>query len=229
MEPERIATNTYDFEAVRKMGYTYVDKTGLLYPLVDGSMGNQFFLSRPRRFGKSLLCSTIQKLFEGRCDLLEGLAIDSLPWDWSVKYPVIHLDVNMCSGEAVADVEDMLLNILRGESRRLGVPLQNGGGLQGTFVTFINRRRRGTRWQDHPTHRRARQVPFTLGRQSQGSPIPVLPRVVLHRRESHRVQAALLPHDGRVQVLEGLRLLRPQQLARPYHEPVCHDVARLYA
>ena len=101
MKLERIATNTYDFETIRRTGLTYVDKTGLLYPLVNGSMGNQFFLSRPRRFGKSLLVSTIQKLFEGRRDLFEGLAIDSLPWDWSKAYPVLRLDMSLCSGETV--------------------------------------------------------------------------------------------------------------------------------
>lgn len=51
---ERIATNTYDFETLRTTGITYVDKTGLLHPIADRSMGNQFFLARPRRFGKSL-------------------------------------------------------------------------------------------------------------------------------------------------------------------------------
>ncbi len=92
---EKIATDTYDFERIRKVGLTYVDKTDRIYPLVEGSSGFQFFLSRPRRFGKSLLLSTIQKLFEGRRDLFEGLAIDSLPWDWSVKYPVLRLDMSM--------------------------------------------------------------------------------------------------------------------------------------
>ena len=98
---ERIATDTYDFENVRSKGYTYVDKTGIIHPLVSDTMGKQFFLSRPRRFGKSLLCSTIQKLFEGRRDLFEGLAIDSLPWDWSKAYPVLRLDMSLCSGETV--------------------------------------------------------------------------------------------------------------------------------
>ena len=88
---EKIATDTYDFEYVRSKGFTYVDKTGILYPLVDESFGKQFFLARPRRFGKSLLISTLQNLFEGRRDLFEGLAIGSLPWDWSVRYPVIRL------------------------------------------------------------------------------------------------------------------------------------------
>ena len=122
---ERIATDTYDFETVRKMNYTYVDKTGLLYPLVDGSMGKQFFLSRPRRFGKSLLISTIQKLFEGRRDLFEGLAIDKLPWDWNAKYPVLRLDMSLCSGDTVGEVERRVLVTLRSEAARLGVALRN--------------------------------------------------------------------------------------------------------
>ena len=120
MELERIATNTYDFENVRRNRYVYVDKTGILYPLVNGSIGNQFFLSRPRRFGKSLLISTIQKLFEGRRDLFEGLAIDSLPWDWSQTYPVLRLDMNGCSGETVEEVEASVAVALGQEARRPG-------------------------------------------------------------------------------------------------------------
>lgn len=99
MELERIATDSYDFEYVRTGGFTYVDKTALIYHLANGSIGKQFFLSRPRRFGKSLLCSTIQKLFEGRRDLFEGLAVDSLPWDWFKTYPVLRLDMSLCSGD----------------------------------------------------------------------------------------------------------------------------------
>ena len=134
---ERIATNTYDFETIRRTGLTYVDKTRLLYPLVDGSMGNQFFLSRPRRFGKSLLCSTIQKLFEGRRDLFEGLAIDSLPWDWTVKYPVLRLDMSLCSGETVGEVEAAIASTLQRKSERLGVPLREGVELRERFAFLV--------------------------------------------------------------------------------------------
>ena len=138
MGVERIATDTYDFERVRAMGFTYVDKTDQLHSLVDGSIGFQFFLSRPRRFGKSLLISTIQKLFEGRRDLFEGLAIDSLPWDWSVKYPVIRLDMSMCSGATVEEVQDAVAVTLRRESERLGVPLREGVELRGQFALFVD-------------------------------------------------------------------------------------------
>ncbi len=137
MELERIATNTYDFENVRRTRLTYVDKTGLLYPLVNESIGNQFFLSRPRRFGKSLLCSTIQKLFEGRRDLFEGLAIDSLPWDWSKTYPVLRLDMSLCSGETLEEVETSVESTLRRESKRLGVPLQETGNLRDRFAALV--------------------------------------------------------------------------------------------
>ena len=72
-------------------GYVYVDKTDLIYSLVKE--GKIYFLSRPRRFGKSLLVSTLKCYFEGRKDLFKGLAIDNLETDWA-EYPVFHIDFN---------------------------------------------------------------------------------------------------------------------------------------
>ena len=72
---EKIATDTYSFEDVRQGGFVYVDKTAILKRLADGSIGKQFFIARPRRFGKSLAVSTLQCLFEGRRDLFRGLAV----------------------------------------------------------------------------------------------------------------------------------------------------------
>ena len=72
---EKIATDTYSFERVREGGFVYVDKTAILKRLADGSIGKQFFIARPRRFGKSLAVSTLQCLFEGRRDLFRGLAV----------------------------------------------------------------------------------------------------------------------------------------------------------
>lgn len=80
-----------DFEKIRTSGYAYVDKTALIYKLADE--GNYYFLSRPRRFGKSLLLSTMEAYFRGRRDLFEGLAIEKLEKDWTV-YPIVHLDLN---------------------------------------------------------------------------------------------------------------------------------------
>jgi len=79
------------FEKIREGGYVYVDKTADIFGLVNG--GKYYFLSRPRRFGKSLLVSTLEAYFGGRKDLFEGLAIASLEKDWA-SHPVFHLDLS---------------------------------------------------------------------------------------------------------------------------------------
>ena len=78
------------FERIIKEGYVYVDKTDLIYQLTRGSI---YFLSRPRRFGKSLLVSTLQNYYLGKKELFKGLKIDALEKDWKT-YPVFHLDFN---------------------------------------------------------------------------------------------------------------------------------------
>ena len=85
-----------DFERIREDGRIYVDKTDLVYKLAHES---QFiFLSRPRRFGKSLLCNTLEYYFQGRKDLFEGLAIAELEKDWK-QYPVLHFDMSACKNQ----------------------------------------------------------------------------------------------------------------------------------
>lgn len=79
------------FEDIRNQGFLYVDKTALIYKMA--TMGKPYFLSRPRRFGKSLLLSTIEAYFQGKKELFEGLAIEKLETDW-LEYPVLHLDLN---------------------------------------------------------------------------------------------------------------------------------------
>ena len=79
------------FEKLREEGYVYIDKTDLVYDLAR--QGAVFFLSRPRRFGKSLLVSTLEAYFQGRRELFKGLAIEKLEQDW-ISYPVIHLDMS---------------------------------------------------------------------------------------------------------------------------------------
>ena len=94
-----------DFEKLRKGGYVYVDKTRLIYEIITN--GNCYFLGRPRRFGKSLLISTIEAYFLGKKELFEGLAIEKLETEWE-RYPVLHLDLN--SGKY--DNEDALSEVL---------------------------------------------------------------------------------------------------------------------
>jgi hypothetical protein len=80
-----------NFEKIRTDGYAYVDKTAIVYDLVNS--GSYYFLSRPRRFGKSLLLSTIEAYLSGKKELFTGLAIEKLEHEW-VKYPILHLDLN---------------------------------------------------------------------------------------------------------------------------------------
>jgi len=80
-----------NFEKIRKEGYVYVDKTALIHRLA--TTGTYYFLSRPRRFGKSLLMSTMEAYFKGKKELFKGLALEQLEKDWA-QYPVLHLDLN---------------------------------------------------------------------------------------------------------------------------------------
>ena len=93
------------FEEIRKENYLYVDKTAMVYQLAN--VGKPYFLSRPRRFGKSLLISTFEAYFQGRKDLFEGLAIEKLETEWK-EYPVFHLDLNAEKYDSKEALEQVL-------------------------------------------------------------------------------------------------------------------------
>lgn len=131
---EKIATDIYTFSEFRGRGFTYVDKTEALYAMVSGESGKQFFIARPRRFGKSLAVSTLKALFEGRREFFQGLAIEP-KWDWSKKWPVLHLDMGSMQAADVAEFRALLLAHLRRRASELGV-----GDVEGDIpsVLFTN-------------------------------------------------------------------------------------------
>lgn len=94
-----------NFEKIRKESYGYVDKTAHIYNLVKS--GTYYILSRPRRFGKSLLLSTIESYFKGQKHLFEGLAIEQLETEWK-EYPVLHFDLNAKKFDTVEDLYDLV-------------------------------------------------------------------------------------------------------------------------
>ncbi|MCQ4873491.1 ATP-binding protein [Butyricimonas paravirosa] len=100
-----------NFEKIRKDGYVYVDKTALIYQLVKS--GSYYFLSRPRRFGKSLLISTLQAYFEGKKELFKGLAMETLEKEW-VKRPILHLDLNIEKYDTRESLDNILEKTLAG-------------------------------------------------------------------------------------------------------------------
>ena len=94
-----------NFESLRLDGYFYIDKTALIYQLVKS--GRYYFLSRPRRFGKSLLISTLEAYFQGKKELFQGLAMEKLEKDWT-KYPILHIDLNTQKYDSPQSLESKL-------------------------------------------------------------------------------------------------------------------------
>ena len=125
MEQRRIyPVGIQDFEVVRNRQMVYVDKTALIYRLVHGG-AETVFLSRPRRFGKTLLCNTLKHYFLGHRDLFKGLAIDSLEKDWTV-YPVLHFDMSKAKNDDINAVK-RTLDLLIQEFE------ETYGGVEGSF------------------------------------------------------------------------------------------------
>ena len=112
---KNLTSSVYDFEKLRNEGYLYVDKTEFIWKLINPA-GESFFLSRPRRFGKSLTLSTLKAVFEGKKELFKGLAIYNKPYDWK-PYPVIHL--SFADYNAVSNAKEELPEYLKTKVRRV--------------------------------------------------------------------------------------------------------------
>ena len=133
---EKLAIDIYTFSELVKNGFTYIDKTDRLWPLVNLSVGKQFFIARPRRFGKSLTVSVLQALFEGRRDLFKGLFIEPR-WDWSKTWPVLRLDLGSVQPDRAEELKGQFTTILESEASRNGVALRPGETASDTFRNLI--------------------------------------------------------------------------------------------
>lgn len=119
------------FEKLRRGQYIYVDKTALVYQLATA--GNPCFLSRPRRFGKSLLLSTFEAYFLGKKELFEGLAVEKLETEWHV-HPVFHLDLNAERYDSIEELENMLESQLSQWEQIYGITEPN----RSVSIRFMN-------------------------------------------------------------------------------------------
>ena len=122
------------FECLRSEGFVYVDKTALVKKLV--SEGKCYFLSRPRRFGKSLLMSTIEAYFKGKKHLFEGLAMAELETEWK-EHPVLHLDLNAEKYDKIEDLNNILDTFLREWEEEYGSSEGNNPSLSMRFRSVI--------------------------------------------------------------------------------------------
>ncbi|MFV9691063.1 MAG: ATP-binding protein [Desulfobacteria bacterium] len=120
---KRLPIGIQTFSKIREGGYCYVDKTDLIYQLAH-SAGDYYFLSRPRRFGKSLLVSTLKAAFSGQKELFRGLYLEK-NWDWNIEYPVIDISFGRGVVESRPVLEQRIKTILDENAQPRGIELKN--------------------------------------------------------------------------------------------------------
>lgn len=133
---QSITTSNYTFEDVITGGDLYVDKTDFFYKLIIENKGI-FFLSRPRRFGKSLSVSILKNIFKGNRELFKGLKIYDMPYDWKA-YPVINLNISKAPCESAQILNKGLCALLHDNANEIGVELSDethSGLLFGELIT----------------------------------------------------------------------------------------------
>lgn len=134
MHRRKLPIGIQTFAKIREDDFYYVDKTGFIRQLVDE--GSQYFLSRPRRFGKSLLIDTLAELFACNEPLFRGLAIHP-HWDWTTPYPVIRISFG---GGVVRDrieLDQRILDLLSRNQRALGLVCRDNTDVVGCFAELL--------------------------------------------------------------------------------------------
>ena len=133
-----INTSIYDFPTMITDGYVYVDKTAILYELAKPGADILYYLPRPRRFGKSLMISTLKALFQGRRELFKGLKIEQTDWDWEKEvYPVLHLDMSTVASKDAAELEVSLKNLVESKAREHGLPFDANKSAKDNFYNLL--------------------------------------------------------------------------------------------
>ena len=189
-----------NFESLIKDGYYYVDKTRLVYKLI--TEGRYYFLSRPRRFGKSLLISTIQAFFEGKRELFKGLAIDTLTDDWT-PHPVLHIDLNTQKYDRPESLENLLNKALEGWEELYGRDKAEIG-LAMRFDGIIKRAHEKT----------GHRVVILVDEYDKPMLQAIGNEELQHAYRETRRRHTLRHAHGRDEVRQGERLLRPEQPQR---------------
>ena len=136
MTRKRLPIGIQTFQKIREEDHYYVDKTAFAWKLIEE--GTHYFLSRPRRFGKSLFLDTLGELFAGNEPLFRGLTIHDR-WDWSRRYPVIRLSFGGGVVEDRVEFERRLRSLLRGNARSLGLACSDPEDTAGCFAELIER------------------------------------------------------------------------------------------
>ena len=134
MHRKKLPIGIQTFQKIREEEYYYVDKTDFAWRLI--SEGSHYFLSRPRRFGKSLFLDTLGEIFAGNEPLFRGLAIHDR-WDWSRRAPVIRLSFGAGLAQSRAELDRRILALLRVNARALGLTCADPTDIPGCFAELI--------------------------------------------------------------------------------------------
>ena len=135
MEKRKLPVGIQTFSQIREEGYYYVDKTAHARRIVDGA-GKHYFLSRPRRFGKSLFVDTLKELYEGNESLFRGLAVHDA-WDWSKRSPVVRLSFAGGNFKRPAELHASVMRQLAACERRAGLPASDVPSPAGRFADLL--------------------------------------------------------------------------------------------
>jgi hypothetical protein len=135
---QTISIDSNDFAEIRQSKFLYVDKTAWFHRLAKAEGRKMFFLARPRRFGKSLMLSTLKAMFEGRKDLFKGLKAYDLPREcWDKPYPVYSFTMAETNGMTYAEVEGQIGKLVRRLCRESKIPFPKDGNIPGKFDDFL--------------------------------------------------------------------------------------------
>jgi hypothetical protein len=133
---KNLTTSVYTFEDLLKGEFLYVDKTETLWKMLEPAKGI-YFLSRPRRFGKSLTLSTLKAVFQNKKHLFTGLSLENKPYDWK-EYPVIHIDLGNCESSTAPHLSQYLIETVDAIAQSYGLTLSRSG-VSGRFTELIEK------------------------------------------------------------------------------------------
>jgi Predicted AAA-ATPase/PD-(D/E)XK nuclease superfamily len=129
-----LAITTFEKIRDKQQNYLYIDKTDIAYQLIN--KGEYYFLSRPRRFGKSLFIDTLSDLFQGKKELFKNLAVYN-EWNWDIHYPVINISLNTGDFKIETGIKNRILQILEVNKKKLGVTCNNPDDIPLCFTELI--------------------------------------------------------------------------------------------
>lgn len=134
MKLKKLPIGIQTFSKIREDDYVYVDKTGIAFDLIDKYQ--YVFLSRPRRFGKSLFLDTLRNIFEAKKEYFSGLVIED-KWDWETKYPVIQISFASGKIDSRASLDNRIIKIIKENQNNLGIECDDESDVAGCFRELI--------------------------------------------------------------------------------------------